>query len=97
MTGFTALVASLASRVQRSTVGRRAVSGDVTKLSTGVALHCLRLAVTGEVVRPAAFVAGSGSGTTGETASAAKTGISAATDGATPSHRNASRVGASSS
>lgn len=57
--GLTAPVAGLAGRVERTAVGSRAVAGDVTKLATSVALHGLSLAVASEMVRSAAFVAGS--------------------------------------
>lgn len=43
MTSFTTLVASLASSVERTTVGSSAVSGDVTELAASVALHSLSL------------------------------------------------------
>jgi hypothetical protein len=58
VSGLVAGVASLASRVERTTTGRSALLADVAKFATGVALHGLRLAVTGEVVGPAALVAG---------------------------------------
>ena len=47
MTGFTTLIASLASNVERSSVWRTAIPGDMTKLATSIALHGLGLAVTG--------------------------------------------------
>lgn len=58
MSGLVASVASLSSRVERTTTGRSALLADVAKFATGIALHGLRLAVTGEVVGPAALVAG---------------------------------------
>lgn len=56
--GLGALVADLAGGAERTTVGGGAVAGDVAKLATGIALHGLGLAVTGEVVRTTALVAG---------------------------------------
>lgn len=64
-------VASLSSRVKRSSVGGRAIPRDVTQLSTGVALHSLSLAVASEVVRATALVAGSRAGATDEASPAA--------------------------
>lgn len=64
VTGLTALVASLSSRVERAAVGRRAVARDVTELAASVALHGLSLAITGKVVWPAALVARSRARTT---------------------------------
>lgn len=55
--GLRALVADLAGRAQRTTIGSGAVTGDVTQLSTGIALHSLSLAITGEVVGTTALVA----------------------------------------
>lgn len=97
MASFAALVASLASRVQGTAIRRCAVSGDVTKLSTSVALHRLRLAVARKVVRPAALVAGSRPRATSEAASAEASKSAAARDGTTTSHRHTGRVGASTS
>ena len=70
MPGFAALVASLASRAQRATVRSRAVARDVAEFATGVALHCLCLAITGIMVRPAALVASGRTRTTGKSAPA---------------------------
>lgn len=50
-------VLTLASSVKRTTVRGRAVLGDVTELSTGVALGSLGLAVPGEVVGSSTAVA----------------------------------------
>lgn len=58
VTGLRALVTDLAGRAQRATVGSGAITRDVTKLSAGVALHSLSLAVTSEVVRTTTLVAG---------------------------------------
>jgi len=60
MASLTTSVARLASRVQWATVGSSAVAGNVTKLSAGIALHGLSLAIAGEVVRAAAFITGRG-------------------------------------
>lgn len=57
MTGLATLVADLAGLAQRATVGGGAVTGNVTKLAAGVALHSLSLAVTGEVVGTTTLVA----------------------------------------
>lgn len=56
------LVADLTSRAERATVGCGTVTGDMTKLTAGIALHSLSLAVTGKVVGATALVASGGSG-----------------------------------
>ena len=56
--GFTAAVAGLSSRVERTAVGGGAVAGDVTELAASIALHGLSLAVAGEMIRSAALVTG---------------------------------------
>lgn len=70
MTRLTTPVASLASStVERPTVRRGALAGDMSQLPTSVALHGLRLAIAGEVVGPTALVASRGAvDTAGETA-----------------------------
>jgi hypothetical protein len=102
--GLTALVASLASGVQGAAVRGRAVTGDVTKLATSIALHSLSLAVAGKVVRSTALVAGSRAraaadeaATAAKSAKAATAGTNGATGttGTTTAHVGASRVGAS--
>lgn len=100
MASLTTLVAGLASSVQRAAVRGSAVTGDVTKLATSVALHGLSLAVAGKVVRSAALVAGSGTGAAADEATTAT--ISAETTtaggyGTATAHVGASRVGASAS
>ncbi|KAI0155379.1 hypothetical protein GGR52DRAFT_201218 [Hypoxylon sp. FL1284] len=95
VTGLAALVAGLADRVERTTVGCRAVSGYVAQFPAGVAFHGLCLAVARKVVRPAALVARSRPGATGK-AAPAEAGVSAARDGSAAAHRYAGRVGASS-
>jgi len=57
VTGLAAAVAGLARGVQWAAVGSSAVTGDVTELSAGVALHGLSLAIAGEVVGSTALVA----------------------------------------
>jgi hypothetical protein len=92
---LTALVASLASRVERATVGSSAVAGDVAELAAGVALHGLSLAITSEVVGAAALVAGGRARAAGESATAAKATVAAAGNGSTATHgTGADRVGA---
>jgi hypothetical protein len=98
--GLTALVAGLASSVQRATVRGGAVTGDVTELATSVALHGLSLAVAGKVVWSTALVAGSGTGTTADEATAAtiSTETTAARGyGTATAHVGASGVSASAS
>lgn len=73
MTSFAASIASLASSVQRAAVRSGTVARNMAKLATGVTLHGLRLAVTSEVVRTAALVAGSRTGTASESTSSSKT------------------------
>lgn len=96
VTGLTALVASLASGVQRATVGSGAVPRDVAELAAGVAFHGLSLAIPGKVVRTTALVAGSRTGTASIAAPSAET-----TDKSTPAHRSTTthgrtnRIGAS--
>lgn len=65
MAQLTALVAALASGAQGTTSGSSAVFGDVTNLSTSVALDSLSLAVASEMVGSTALVA-SGRAATGE-------------------------------
>ena len=57
VSSLTTSVASLASLVQRTTIWSRAVPGDVPKFTASVALHCLRLAIPGEMIGSAALVA----------------------------------------
>ncbi|KAI1262611.1 hypothetical protein F5Y18DRAFT_147250 [Xylariaceae sp. FL1019] len=96
VTSLAALVASLACGVQRATVGGGAVSGDVTKLPTSVALHSLSLAVTGEVVRTTALVASSRTRATSKTATTT-VAEATTTHGNTTAHGCTSRVGAGTS
>jgi len=92
VSGLPALVASLASSVERAAVGRRAVTADMPQLAAGIALHGLRLAVAGKVVRAAALVAG---GLTSVADKAAAAMAEAATaDGAAPGEPGNGRVGA---
>lgn len=87
--GFTALVASLASSVQRTTVGSSAVARNVTKLSTGVAFHSLSLAIPGKVVGTTTLVAGSRTRATSKSTTASE-----ATGKSTTSHRSTTAHGA---
>ena len=52
------LVADFTGRAERASIGSSAVTGDMTELATGIALHSLSLAVTGKVVWTTALVAG---------------------------------------
>lgn len=94
VTGFTTLVAGLASSVQGATVGSGAVARDVAELPAGVALHRLCLAVAGKVVGAAALVAG-GARATGESATAAVATVTTAADGTTAAHSDSGGVRAS--
>lgn len=89
MARLTAAVARLSGSVQWTTVGSGAITGDVAKLSTGVALHGLGLAITSKVVGTTALVAGGRTGTaskaatetTSESSARGTTGTTAGTDG----------------
>jgi hypothetical protein len=72
---------------QRTAVGRGAIPRDVAELAAGVALHGLRLAVAGVVVRPAALVAGRRSWGRAVAAAAASSVASAAAAGGAISGR----------
>lgn len=91
MTGLGALVADLAGLAERTTVGSSAVPRDVAELATGIALHGLSLAVTGEVVRATAFVASS---STGVAAKATTEALIAAARSRRPPGTGGGRVGA---
>ena len=65
--GLATMVTALACGIQGSTAGSGAIARDVAELSASIALHRLRLAVSGEVVRASALVASSAR-STGETA-----------------------------
>lgn len=69
---LTAPVAGLACSVERTTIGGRAVTGDVTKLAASVALHGLSLAVASEVVGATALVTAGGTATGKPTTAAGK-------------------------
>jgi hypothetical protein len=94
MPSLSALVAGLAGCVEWASVGSGAVAGDVAELAASVALHGLGLTVSSEVVGATALIAGGGTGT----ASVPTTSIAicASADGASATHANTSRVGASS-
>lgn len=97
---LTALVAGLASSVQRAAVRGSAVTGDVTELATSVALHGLSLAVASEVVRSTALVAGSRARTPADkaaTATISAEATAAGSNGTATAHVGASRVRASAS
>jgi hypothetical protein len=97
VTGLTTLVAGLASGVEGTAVRGGAVARNVTQLAAGIALHSLRLAVTGKVIGATALVAGSGTGTTAEATSAVAAGKTAAAHGGATAHSRTDRVGASTS
>lgn len=59
VTGLSALVASLAGSIQRTSVGCCTIARDVSEFTTSVAFHCLSLAVASEMVWSTALVAGS--------------------------------------
>jgi len=67
VTSFTALVASLASSVERSTVRSGAVTGDVTELAACIAFHSLGLTIPGKVIWSSTFVTSSRTGSTSKT------------------------------
>lgn len=96
MAGLAALVASLACSAERTSVGSRAVPGDVTELATSITLHGLCLTVASEVVRATALVACGRAGTSTIPATAVTTETTSA-DGASTTHTNASGVRASTS
>ena len=81
MTSLAALVAAFTRGVQGTAVRGGAVSGNVAKLATSVALHSLGLAVTSEVVRAATLVAGGGPGTTGIAATGRESSVTPTGDG----------------
>ncbi|KAI0473067.1 hypothetical protein GGR56DRAFT_597275 [Xylariaceae sp. FL0804] len=74
MAGLAALVARLASGVERPAVRRGAVTRDVAQLAASVALHGLGLAVAREMVRAAALVARRGARASWREAAAAEAG-----------------------
>lgn len=92
--GLAALVASLACGAERTSVGSRAVPGDVTKLATSITLHGLCLTVASKVVRTSALVACGRAGTSTIPAPAVTTETTPA-DRASTTHTNARGVRAS--
>lgn len=94
MASLAALVAGLASRVERAAVGGGAVARDVAELATGVALHGLGLAVAGEVVGAAALVAGRRARAAGEATTAVAASIAATANRTATAHADGGRVGA---
>jgi hypothetical protein len=73
MSGLATAVASLASSVERASIGSSALARNVSKLTTSVTLHGLSLAVAGKVVRTTALVASSRARATSETTAEATT------------------------
>jgi hypothetical protein len=72
MAGFSALVASLASNVERSSVWCTAIPRDVAELPTSIALHGLSLTVTSKMVWSTALVASSRTGSTSKSTTGGK-------------------------
>lgn len=68
VTRLATLVASLANRIEGTTVRGSAIPRDMAQLAAGVALHRLCLAITGEVVGATALIAGCGTATIGKAA-----------------------------
>jgi hypothetical protein len=93
---LTALVASLASSAEGTSVGSRAVPRDVTELAAGVALHSLGLAIPGEVVGSTALVASCRAGHTA-ISTAPKAAESTARDRSSTAHSNAGAGGVGAS
>jgi hypothetical protein len=97
VSSLTALVASLASSVERTAVRSSAVPRDVTELAAGIALHGLSLAITSKVVGTTTLVASGRARTTSETTTAVATGEATTTHGSTTAHSRTNRVGAGAS
>ena len=94
VTSLTTLVARLASGVQGATVRSSAVTGNVTKLATGVTFHGLSLAISGKMVGATTLVACSRARASSEASATEAASESTTTHGTTTTH-SASRVGAS--
>lgn len=94
MSSLAATVTGLASGVERASVGSGAVPRDMSELAASIALHRLRLAVTGIVVGTAALVAGSRTSSSVATAEAA--GVTASWRTGNASSASSARVGAGS-
>ena len=92
MTGLAALVAGLASSVERATIGGSAVARDVAELAASVALHGLGLAVAGKVVGATALVASSRTRAAAEAATAAEATESTTRRRTATAHVDAGRV-----
>ncbi|KAH7030710.1 uncharacterized protein B0I36DRAFT_113135 [Microdochium trichocladiopsis] len=92
VTSLAALVAGLASSVQRTAVGSSAVAGDVAELAASIALHGLSLAVARKVVGTTALVAGGGTRAAAETATAAVATEGTAGSGTAAAHVDSGRV-----
>lgn len=95
--GLATLIAGLTSSVERATVGRGAVAGNVAKLSAGVALHGLCLAVPSKVVGSTALVAGGRTGASSKTSTPKAAAISSTADWRTPGNADRGWVGACAS
>jgi len=81
VTRFSTLVASLASNIERSSVWRAAVPGDVTKFATSIALHRLGLAIAGKMVGSSALVASSRTGSASKSTTRSKSATKSTTRG----------------
>lgn len=97
VSSLTALIASLASSVERTAVRSSTIPRDVTELAAGIALHGLSLAITSKVVGTTTLVASGRARTTGETTTAVTTGEATTTHGSTTAHSRTNRVGAGAS
>jgi hypothetical protein len=98
VTSLAALVACLASGVEGTAVGGRAIARDVTKLAAGIALHGLGLAITSEVVGTSALVAGGRTRAAGKAATSAKaTRVATTAHGGAATHGGADGVRACAS
>lgn len=64
---LTALVAGLASSVERTTIWRSAVTRNVSELATSITLHSLSLTISSKVVWSTALIASSGARSTSKT------------------------------
>ena len=94
MASLTALVAGLASSVERAAVGGGAIPRNMSKLAAGIALHGLSLAVPSKVVGATALVAGGRARAAGKTTTSIATKATTADRGSTPTKTNTGRVGA---
>lgn len=79
VTSLATSIAGLPGRVERTTIGSSAVTGDVSEFAASVALHRLGLAVASKVVGPAALVASCGTRSSAETPTRSETASKATT------------------